>query len=257
MRILILSHGHPELSTGGAERAAYSLFQNLKQRPSVTKAVFVACAEREAIGHDAFFGSFRGRPDEILVTPPPVDGFTFQTLAYDTLHQLMGELIKAVRPDVVHVHHFIFWGIEIFELFKRAGVRVVFTFHEYAAICTHFGQMVKVDGRLCHAASPAECALCFPTVSAGKFFIRNTLLKTMLAYVDQFVAPSEFLKERYSAWGLPFDRIAVIENLLDPALLSRARARQASRATTSRATAAAEGQKVVLGYFGQRDGGSA
>ncbi|WP_210489439.1 glycosyltransferase family 4 protein [Microvirga antarctica] len=251
MRILILSHGHPELSMGGAERAAYSLFQRLKRDPGVEKAVFVARAEPQAIGHSAFFGSFRGRPDEILVSPPQVDGFTFQTLGYDVLKQLVGELISSIRPDVVHVHHFVFWGIEIFEMFKRAGVKVVFTIHEFAAICANFGQMVKVDGRLCHAASPAECGMCFPTMSAGKFFVRNTILKSLFADVDYFVSPSAFLKGRYAAWGIDDERIGVIENLLDPDVIARGRLRVSTGVIPAQSGETGGGGRVVIGYFGQ------
>jgi glycosyltransferase involved in cell wall biosynthesis len=250
MRILILSHGHPDLSHGGGERAAYSLFQHLKQHPDIAKAVFVARAEHQAIGHYAYFGSFRGRPDEILAAPPPVDGFTFQTLGYDVLKNLVEDLVRTVKPDLVHIHHFVFWGIEIFELFKQAGVRVVFTFHEFAAICAHSGQMVKTDGRLCYAASPAECSMCIPTRSAGRFFIRNTILKHLLDTVDHFIAPSEFLKERHVAWGIPSDRIAVTENLLDPALVAHSPSGDSALPHRANAARQEEG-KVVLGYFAQ------
>lgn len=252
MRIMILSHGHPELSTGGAERAAYSLFQRLKQDPAVDDVVFVARAEHQAIGHSALFGSFRGRPDEILAAPPPVDGFTFQSLGFDVLKQLVSELISAIKPDVVHVHHFIFWGVEIFELFRQAGVRVVFTIHEFAAVCANYGQMIKVDGRLCHAASPAECGLCFPARSAGKFFVRNTILQSMFEHVDAFIAPSEFLKTRYVAWGLPDDKTHVIENLLDAEVIARGRVRAALPAAAEPSVADGEDARpVVFGFFGQ------
>lgn len=247
MRVLILAHGHPDLSAGGGERAAYSLFQRLKQEPSVTKAVFVAYAPPSAIGHDASFGSFRRRSDEILVSTPPVDGFTFQSLGYDELKRIVLELVASIKPDVVHIHHFIFWGIEIFELFKRAGVRVVMTLHEYAAICAHYGQMVKADGRLCHVASPGECGMCFPAVSAGKFFVRTTLLKSLFSHIDRFVAPSRFLKDRYVMWGLASEQVSVIENLLDASLVSQF---QASSDETQGRRMHSDG-KHVFGYFAQ------
>jgi glycosyltransferase involved in cell wall biosynthesis len=252
MRIMILSHGHPELSTGGAERAAYSLFQRLKHDPAVDDVAFVARAEHQAIGHSALFGSFRGRPDEILIAPPPVDGFTFQSLGLDVLRQLVNDLIRSFKPDVVHVHHFIFWGVEIFELFKRAGVQVVFTIHEFAAVCANYGQMIKVDGRLCHAASPAECGLCFPAQSAGKFFVRNTILHSMFDHVDAFIAPSEFLKKRYVAWGLPDDKTHVIENLLDAEVIARGRARAALPPREEPIVSDdEEARAIVFGFFGQ------
>jgi glycosyltransferase involved in cell wall biosynthesis len=246
MRVMVLSHGHPDLGAGGAERAAFSLFQKLKADPTVEKAVFVARAEHQAIGHSAFFGSFRGRPDEILASPPLVDGFTFQSQNYDLLKQLILELIRHVRPDVVHIHHFIYWGLDIFELFQQAGVRVVFTFHEYAAICAHFGQMIKTNGQLCYAASPAECSQCFPRMSAGKFFVRESIAKMFFDNVDAFVAPSSFLKDRYVAWGLPAERITVIENIMDQGVLHR------SRASTGRKLVSVETSRpLTLAFFGQ------
>jgi glycosyltransferase involved in cell wall biosynthesis len=247
MRILVIAHGHPELSTGGGERAAYALFQRLKRQAGVASVVFAARAEPQAIGHDAAFGSFRGRPDEILVAPPPVDGFTFQTFGYDDLRRIVEDLVAAVRPDIVHVHHFLFWGIEVFELFRRAGVRVVFTLHEYAAICAHYGQMIKTNGQLCYASSPGECGQCLPIVGAGKYFVRSTIAKSLLAHVDHFIAPSAFLKNRYVAWGLPADRITVIENLLDASVVTQAQAHLSAPAPAGETIE----RPVVFGYFAQ------
>ncbi|WP_404295217.1 glycosyltransferase (plasmid) [Microvirga sp. RSM25] len=249
MRILVLAHGHPDLNPGGGERAAYALFQRLKQSPGVTKAVFAAYARHEAIGHDASFGSFRARPDEILVAAPPVDGFTFQSFGYDALERLVNDLVQSVRPDVVHIHHFIFWGIEIFELFRRVGVRVVFTLHEFAAICAQYGQMVKTDGQLCHVSSPGECGLCYPAIGAGKFFVRDTILKSLFESVDQFVAPSHFLRERYVAWGIPKERITVIENLLDASAVARSYALSARK--QGRAHPTPSEARLVFGFFAQ------
>jgi len=246
MRVMVLSHGHPDLGAGGAERAAYSLFRALKADPAIEKAVFVARAEHDAIGHSAFFGSFRGRPDEILAAPPPVDGFTFQSQNYDLLKQLIDELIRHARPDVVHIHHFIYWGLDIFELFREVGVRVVFTFHEYAAICAHFGQMIKTDGRLCYAASPAECSQCFPSISAGKFFVRESIAKLFFENVDAFIAPSAFLKDRYLAWGLPAERLEVIENIMDQDVIEKSRTLSGHRPLRGESD-----RRLTLAYFGQ------
>jgi glycosyltransferase involved in cell wall biosynthesis len=250
MRILVLSHGHPDLGVGGAERAAYSLFQRLKADPTVERVTFVARAEHNAIGHSAFFGSFRGRPDEILACPPPVDAFTFQSHNFLLLKQLVEELVAFIRPDIVHVHHFLLWGTEIFELFRQAGVRVVFTLHEYAAICANFGQMIKTDGRLCHVASPAECALCIPSASAGKFFVRQTITQTLFRNVDLFVSPSRFLKDRYVAWGIPESQIVVIENVMDRDVRGQIEARAASGRLAPEAPSR-RNDRVVFGYFGQ------
>jgi glycosyltransferase involved in cell wall biosynthesis len=245
MRILVIAHGHPELSTGGGERAAYALFERLKSYPGVTGAVFAARIDYRTISQDVSPGNFRGRSDEILVAPPPVDGFTFQTFGYDDLKQIVDDLVATVRPDVVHVHHFLFWGMEIFELFHKAGVRVVFTLHEYAAICAHYGQMIKTNGQLCYTASPGECGQCLPIVGAGKYFIRSIIVKSFLEHVDAFIAPSAFLKNRYIEWGLPPGRMTVIENLLDTSVIALAEARLAA------ASGVNVERPIVFGYFAQ------
>ncbi len=245
MRILVLAHGHPELSTGGGERAAYALFERLKSHPRITAAVFAARIDRQAINQDVSPGNFRGRPDEILAAPPPVDGFTFQTFGYDGLKHIVDDLVATVRPDVVHVHHFLFWGLEVCELFRKAGVRVVFTLHEYAAICAHYGQMIKTDGQLCYAAAPSACAQCLPIVGPGKYFVRSTIIKTLLEQVDTFIAPSAFLRDRYLDWGLPAERLSVLENILDASVVAQADAQLAMPSGVN------VERPLVFGYFAQ------
>lgn len=246
MRVMILAHGHPDLGAGGAERAAYSLFQRLKTDPLVEEAIFVARGEDAIGGDNESIRNFQGRADEILVSPPPLDTFTFLTLNFDRLSELVGDLVQRFRPDVVHIHHFVFWGLDIFTLFKKVGVSVVFTLHEYAAICAHFGQMFKRQGELCYAASPAACAECFPFMSAGKFFVREAIAKSQLGEVDVFISPSTFLKERYVAWGIPAQRIAVIENLMDRATL-----RSSHMPAETALIPIGKDRRLVVAFFGQ------
>ena len=228
MRVMILSHFHPALSAGGAERAAYSLFEHLKASPEVEEVIFVARAPETAIGHSAPLGSFRGLPDEILATTPPCDPFTHCSDDYDQLYSIVQALCERFTPDIVHIHHFIFWGVEIFEIFKALGVRVVFTIHEFTGICHRYGQMVKTNGKLCSVASPAECATCLPDYTAGAFFLRERIFKRYFEFVDCFISPSEFLAERYAYWGLKTATINVIENPLSPRILRHAEAIRSS-----------------------------
>jgi glycosyltransferase involved in cell wall biosynthesis len=245
MRILILSHGHPDLSAGGAERAAYSLFQQLKSTDGV-EPVFVARVDPSKIGHDGWFGAFRARKDEFLWTPPAFDWFRMTSFQPDLLLRQVEAIVKQFKPDVVHIHHYFFFGLEIFESFKSsASCKVVLTLHEYGLICAHNGQMVKRESmRLCHASSPSECATCYPEQTSGKFFLRERLAKRFLNAVDEFVSPSDFLKSRYSDWGIQSQKIHVIENLLPPGLQSMIRSTSAQGSGT-------KSSKIRFGYFGQ------
>lgn len=245
MKILIISHGHPDLSAGGAERAAYSLFQQLKAQNGV-EATFVARVDAARIGHDGWFGAFRSRSDEFLWAPPAFDWFRMTSLSPDDLRRQVETICAQFKPDIVHLHHYFFFGLEALGYFKSSSsAKIVLTLHEYGLICAHNGQMVKRGSlRLCYASSPSECATCFPEYSSGKFFLRQRLAMRLLEAVDCFISPSEFLRNRYIEWGVKPEKVYVIENVLPPGLGLQVpdRGRKAPRKSA---------KKLRFGYFGQ------
>lgn len=222
MKVMIIAHGHPSLSPGGGERAAYALFEHLKGRQEIENPIFVARSDQETIGHSAPLGAFRGRDNEILASPMPCHSFTHRTEDYALLEKIVFDLLDRYSPDVVHVHHFVFWGVELFEILRKRGVKVLLTLHEYMAMCHRQGQMLKTNGRLCSFAAAAECSACFPEFSSGHFFLRERIIKAFLECVDHFISPSRFLADRYVTWGIPKHRISVIENPLSPDILCQA-----------------------------------
>jgi glycosyltransferase involved in cell wall biosynthesis len=246
MRVLILAHAYAPLMAGGGERAALSLHHWLVETAEVD-SVLVARAEPADIGHSAPFAAFRGNPRELVANLPIQDQFSFETDNFALLERMIGELLARVRPDVVHVEHFQHWSLDILPLFARAGVPVVVTLHEFLLICHNHGQMVKTDGRLCHAASPAECARCFPQHSAGDFFLRRAMIDERLASVAAFIAPSRFLAQRFVDWGLAPDRIHVIDNPLSPALVAQAARPGEARPRRSERRS----DRLAIGFFGQ------
>lgn len=210
MRVLIISHGHPTFSKGGGELAAYYLYQGINQTGE----------------HEAWFV---GRaPDELLHLGTPIAALNDREyliagnsdLQHMTATIPLGResdfffMLQQIRPDVIHFHHYVFLGVEMILAARRAcpNAAIVLTLHEYLAICTNSGLMVKTDGRLCHHYSPRECHLCFPKTSPEEFFLREQYIKSFFRLVDRFVSPSEFLRSRYVEWGIDAARIALIEN---------------------------------------------
>jgi len=75
--------------------------------------------------------------------------------------------------------------------------------------------MVRTDRQtLCHEASPLRCNGCFKEIAPSDFFLRELYIKRFFNLVDHFIAPSEFLAGRYTSWGIPRERISVIENVI-------------------------------------------
>jgi glycosyltransferase involved in cell wall biosynthesis len=213
LRVLVLSHMHPQASRGGAEIAAYQLYTALKDEPGVT-AWFLAASG----------GRFSERLGARLQPPFGPDEFVYTGAGFDHwIHanpdpEFPGELaalLEELRPDVVHLHHYANFGVEALLQIRRAlpEARIVLTLHEYLAICNHFGQMVKRPSfSLCERAGPRDCAKCFPERTEQDFFLRELYLKRFFGLVDHFVSPSMFLARRYADWGLDPKAISVIEN---------------------------------------------
>lgn len=212
-RVMIISHGHPDLSHGGAERASYAIHALIRRGEMPGwDSVYVARADRRHIGHDGEFGAFRGRPDEIVVVPPEVDHLYQSSTNIARLYELLDDLVRHFAPDIVHIHHFTFWGLEMLEYFEARGIPTVITLHEFMAICHRYGQMMKTNGRLCSTASPGECAQCFPDITSGLFFLRERMFLDQLGRANAIVSPSEFLAERVRRWSRGLLRVEMIEN---------------------------------------------
>ena len=213
-KVVFISHGHPELSKGGAEVASWNLYQYLKQKGYECLDI----ARTDDASHGG--STFSKRGDEVLFHTSMSDWFNLSTSHLKPLFNDLADILKQFDPDIVHIHHYAHMGIEIFPAVKRAlpNAKVIFTLHEFMAMCMHNGQMVKRESlKLCEKAAPNDCSKCFPAHSPGDFLLRKSYIQDQLSYVDEFVSPSAFLANRYVDWGIPEEKMHVIENIL-PAL---------------------------------------
>ena len=242
MRVLILSHGHPAFSIGGAEVASHYLFQGLNQLPG-TEAFYLARAAYPVARHrnTPLMSLRQGERETFLWS----DDYDHTFLSNRATHDLAGAFtryLQDLRPDIIHFHHLIGFGAEALWQARQAlpEAKIVVTFHEYLSICLHHGQMVKTKNhRLCSNASPAECHNCFPEMSTARIFERELFLKNHLGLADAYVSPSHFLVDRYVKWGLPADKFMMLENGIDVSHAAPARPLGPS------------GRRSRFGFFGQ------
>ena len=243
MRVLHVSHGHPAFIAGGAEIASFELFNRMVQ-----------------LEYDAFYMARVGPPTHFRRPGTPfqsVSGETkrvvlFYTDRFDlfflsqvdqaaiTLH--FREFLESLRPDVVHFSHTLHLGIETIRQVRNVLPRaaIVYTLHEFLPICAADGRMIRTrDRSLCDHATPLRCHECFPDRTPQEFFLRELFIKSHLWNVDAFIAPSQFLLDRYLSWGLPQDKVHLIEN-----------GRSLQKEAPARTAAPGEGRGCI-GYFGQ------
>lgn len=212
-RILVMAHAHPDFSLGGGEIAAYNLFKAYQESEAVEQAWYLGRADK---GRGATGAISLRRPNEYLWEQAVHDWHLMKAVHQESLTTWFTDLIRALKPTVVHTHHYAHLGLEYLRIIKQVDptIKIVMTLHEYMAICRNNGQMIKpgTTFKLCSRESYDECRQCFPEKTAEDFWLRKHFFMSHFALVDQFVSPSEFLRQRYIAWGLPADKIVVIEN---------------------------------------------
>jgi glycosyltransferase involved in cell wall biosynthesis len=235
-RILIISHGHPDIKKGGAEVASYNMFKELESRG---EDVFYLAQSPQAPHGGTAFSSHRSAR-EILFHTSLEDSFLYSNFVSRSLWKEFRDMLTLMQPEIIHLHHYVTLGIEIIEEARRTlpNAKIILTLHEYLAICHNKGLMVKTNGDLCYRASARDCANCFADKSPADFFLREKYIKRLFENVDHFVSPSHFLKSRYVEWGIDENLISVIEN------------GQPLR-TEIKNTNQPESKKVKLAFFGQ------
>lgn len=243
--VLLVSLFHPELVRGGAQQVCHELFEGLRGRDDV-RPVLLASVDQG--GHPALFKSgacitgFDGRTDEYLFLSSDYD-YWWHKCSSPRLIEGYAEFLEQIRPDIVHFHHFLLFGIDLLSLTRRVlpKARILFTLHEFLLICAADGHMVRRSDRtLCSIESQVRCHQCFPDRAPEEFFMRKRWLQHHLAAVDAFTCPSRFMVQRYVDWGLDARRVTHIAN-----------GQRNYAAAVATSEPARQGKRNRFGFFGQ------
>jgi len=254
-RILVISHGHPELSLGGGEIAAHTQWQELRRQG--VEAMFLARAGASPGHAGTPFSARSADGREMLFHAPPVDHFRHSQPQRRVVYEDFRALLEEYRPTAVHFHHYVHLGLELVREVRRysGDIPIVLTLHEYLGMCHAQGQMRKTSGLLCQRATPLDCHGCFPQISPQDFFLRELFVKSFFSLVDRFICPSQFLRDRYVAWGLPAERMLVLENGQPPLPSAGGGAHDSAPAPEAGAVEAPENTRfVVLGQLSELKG---
>ncbi|GGD99059.1 glycosyl transferase [Aureimonas endophytica] len=206
-RIAIVSHSHPSLSKGGAEIAAYSLFRGLRQIG--IDAIYIGACNLADRGRLAFADEF-----EFAVFYEGERYDHFYHVAPRGVEAQLVRLLTEERIGLVNFHHFFNLGLNALRAAKALpGIAAFLTIHEFLAICQNHGQMITKGAELlCERATNEACGTCFPEVPRTRFAMRKETMLDAFGDFSGFVSPSRFLAERFLDWGLPPERMTVIEN---------------------------------------------
>ena len=217
MKYLTVSLYHPRVMKGGAQYVAKDL-HDIARADADVEPVLLAGIDGNMFPQYAKVGSaitaLPDSPDEFLLPGTRFDDF--HHVVYDARrNKAIKRFLEDHKPDVIHVHHSLWIGLEFLQLARQVlpDVKIIYTLHEYLAICYLRGQLFRdTEGGICHDTSPDQCTRCFPDRTADDFILRRRGFKRAFELVDHFISPSEYLRQRFITWGLGADRISVIAN---------------------------------------------
>ncbi len=215
-KVLLISLFHPELVRGGAQQVCYELFEGLKDVPGIEPTLLAAVDESCAFlfKSGARITGFDQRSEEFVYLSRDYD-YMWHKTGEPLLLEAYIEFLEMLQPDVVHFHHMLLFGLDFLTATRNVlpNVRIVFTFHEFMAICEANGHLVRrTDGSLCSHASPVRCHQCFPERGPDQFFMREMWVKRHLGAVDIFTTPTRFMIDHLARWGLDREKIVHVTN---------------------------------------------
>ena len=241
-RVLYIAHAHPEYTAGGGEGFALELFRGMREGGDYECAL--VARDRSASPHTGTpLAGIQGRPGETIFHGITEDFDYFLQVSQDksSVSIYLKEVLESMRPEVVHFQHTLHLGVECIRLVRNIvpHAAIVYTLHEYIAICAADGQMVRTfDRGLCRQATPRRCHECLPAHSSAEFKVRELFIKAHFRLVDQFIAPSKFLRDRYVNWGLEPAKVRLLHY-----------GRSLPRPSPARVLAEGE-RRLVFGFFG-------
>jgi glycosyltransferase involved in cell wall biosynthesis len=251
-KVLFVCHNHPDLLVGGVEMYTRDLYEALRDSAKF-EPVMLARAGRpyseSANPHpDAPISMVNRDPNEYLLYTEfgDFDHFFGRLADRTPLTVHFERFLRDLQPDVVHFQHTAYLGYDIVRVTRNVLPRVpiVYSLHEYLPICFRDGQMVRVqDGAVCREETPRRCHECFPAITPQQFFLRKRFIQSHFSLVDRFIAPSEYVKDRYVQWGLDPGRIDVEPQGVIPP--------QITADTMEQRHARPRSLRNRFGYFGQ------
>jgi glycosyltransferase involved in cell wall biosynthesis len=172
VRILYVSHS--ALPTiGGVELYLQALLRNLAPRHEV--AILLPAVAGSRFSRPSSVSA--GKAEVTCLTVPGAAGIRAfrETYARGDNAQAARSALERFHPDVVHIHHLMNHSIELPELARTAGARVIVTLHDYWLECANGGQRWHPDLGLCERLDARRCAQCTVTLTAPALALRRLL----------------------------------------------------------------------------------
>jgi glycosyltransferase involved in cell wall biosynthesis len=133
------------------------------------------------------------------------------------------DLLRGHRPDLFHVHNlYPLISPWILPEFRRSGVPVVMTVHNYRLVCPN--GLLQTGGKICERCLGGREYWCFlknceeSIPKSASYALRTFIARHFQLFLDNvsvYIALTRFQREKLVSQGFPPDRVAVIPQMID------------------------------------------
>lgn len=244
MRILLVANGFPPFSTHGTEMYTYNLARTLREAGHAVHVFFPN--DRGETPYTTMHGEYNGVPYTAVQrqTEPQRDlRYSYCDPGIEPLFVL---LLRSFMPDVVHFTYVLIGlSAALIQWTQRAGIPAIVTTTDVHFPCMR-GQLLDVNNALCAGPEGGKrcTAVCYSFTGwsldpahllpedepvehvwsprydeISPLVLRDRYLKTVLRGADVVIAPTRWVYNVLSDWGIPPDRMIQAEYGIDDTIL--------------------------------------
>ncbi|MBN1215455.1 MAG: glycosyltransferase family 4 protein [Candidatus Lokiarchaeota archaeon] len=231
LKILKVIHGYPPYYLAGSEIYSFNLCNELSKKCEIS--IFTR-VENDFQNQYEISESYENNIRIIRVNKPNRD-YTFRSKYIDKkMEQIFEHYLLEIHPDIVHIGHLSHLTVTIVSVAKKYNIPVIFTLHDYWMMCIR-GQLVSENSTLCDGPNLENCIEC-----NKKYFLSTDESRKEIAMwikkineinhlIDIFIAPSNFLREKYIEYGIPENKIKYLDYGFDTKLFENNKKKKSSK----------------------------
>ncbi len=226
MHILKIIHGYPPNYNAGSEVYSQSICNELSKNHKVS--VFT----REENPYSDCFSIREQKINENLKlyfvnNPQGKDGYR-----HKQMDDNFSELVKKLNPDIAHIGHVNHLSTGLIDELNKLKIPIVYTLHDFWLMCPRGQFLTRSIGnennfQLCEKQDDKKCATdCYKVYFSGQevyqtkeienwsSWIHQRMIETkaVIKKVDLFIAPSNYLRDRFiNDFGVPENKIIYLD----------------------------------------------